>query len=216
MFFRPEEVEGGSEARAGAALAFLALADPDHDLGGVERPRRVDGQIDRLPAVVASRADLDAGAEHRRNPQRVGRTAGEALPPVRERDGEGRRPSGERIGERNLPLLYEEQVLLIEHRQAVADCARGPGGEGRFHRADGNWPAALDERAEDPAEHLGFWPVAAVGPARLEFTIGQFHGGPDVEGHVVTIPSRSTVMAPRSIIWPSLCATEALAIGCNL
>ena len=55
VFFRPEEVDGGSEPVAGPPLVLHPLPYPDHDALGV-RPgsRRINRQLHGRGAVVAS------------------------------------------------------------------------------------------------------------------------------------------------------------------
>ncbi len=114
VFFRPEEIQGRSEGIAGTALILRPFPDPHHHVAGVGvGARRIDGYRYRLAAVVTLGPDADCRPQHRRDPQRVDRTAHIALSAAfSEIDPERGRGHRERVGEIHAPGFDAKQVLL--------------------------------------------------------------------------------------------------------
>src|SRR5262249_5356456 len=112
MFFRPEEVDRRSQGVKGFALLVDSLPEPEHDAVGFW-PRALRRRRERQGrrAVMATRANFEGVADHRRDAKSVGRAAGVSLLAVGESDDERRRRGRKGGGEVDLTRAHPDQVL---------------------------------------------------------------------------------------------------------
>ena len=100
--------------------------------------------------MVAVGPDLDPLADHRRNPERVGRAAGVPLATVRESNHKrgGRRREG--VGEVDVAVADADKVVIVQPDEGLVDGFGRSTLEVCDEFFEGNWTAPVQEGSQNP------------------------------------------------------------------
>jgi hypothetical protein len=161
IFFRPEEGERRSEAIDCPAPVIASLAEPDHDsVGVVPWPLRRHREGDGSAAVMALRDDVDLLSDHRRHPERIGRTARVPLTTIYEPNSKWRRCGGERIRDVDVAGADPDQIVIVQCGERTV---------GRADALDRDRSAAFEKHSEDQSDE-GLFAGGSTGDLSCELT----------------------------------------------